>query len=210
MDAQNTPIQHFIVFSLFSILVLVLHYALGIEWTVVFARTAYILLFLVLIIGPAVKIKSPKNVPSPLHLPWSWRGELGIWFAISSMIHFVIVLLGAPLSRLIRIGGSGYGLANLMGLVALILTILLAATSFHKVIVFLEVKAWKWIHTFVYVIFYLVTAHMMYFQYFSTHGEVGPDWFGYMGTAMAIIVILLQFLAFFVIVRKNKIKQAKT
>lgn len=59
----------------------------------------------------------------------------------------------------------GFGLANLMGLVALIFALTLAATSFDKAVSFLGTLSWKWLHMFAYVIFYLIALHVIYFAF---------------------------------------------
>ena len=150
-----------------------------------------------------MRIKEPRKDSTPFMTPWKWRGELGIWFALTGLIHFIIVLRERPLWELIKIGGSGYGLANLLGLVALFWALVLAATSFGKVIGLLGVESWKRLHTLTYVVFYLVAGHFMYFQFFSTYGEVGPDWFGYMALAMTLIIIILQAIAFILAIAKR-------
>lgn len=204
MDAQNTLRQHLIV-GIFSLsLVSAFRYLLGIEWSTSFARVSFILLFLILIIGPIMRVRKTEKCPSPLLAPWSWRGELGIWFATMALAHFVFVLMHRPLSELIKIGGEGYGLANLLGLVALIWALMLTVTSFGRVIAFLGLDLWKWFNSFTYVIFYLVSAHYLYFQFFSTYGGVGPDWFGYMAVAMSSIVIILQLGVFVLMAAKHR------
>lgn len=204
IDAKNTFIQHTIVgaFTILVIFIFVTVFDLPLEKAL--GRTSFILLFLILIIGPIMKLKKPNRVFTPLAIPWSWRGELGIWFAITALGHFIIIWSENSLADLIKIGGGGYGLANFIGLIALLLSLILAATSFGKVIVALGVESWKWLHSFVYVVFYLVSAHFMYFQFFSSYGQVGPDWFGYMAAAMAAIVIILQIAAFITVSLKNK------
>ncbi len=200
MDAKNTPIQHLAVSFLFFALAFGLRRFLGLSQSVVFARVAFLLLFLTLIIGPITKIKKPSVISSPLKLPWSWRSELGIWFAIFSLIHFCFAMNGRPKWNLLvalggGIGGEGYGLANLLGLVALFWSLILAFTSPGKIIKWLGVSSWKWLHSMTYVIFYLVATHTVYFQFFSKY-RGGPDWFGWPAVLMAITVIILQLLAF--------------
>lgn len=204
MDIKNTPIQHLIVVIFTLLLVFIFRYLLQTEWAATFARISFILLFLTLAIGPVMKLKAPKKSSSPLQIPWSWRGELGIWFAITGLIHFIILIMDRPFSTFIKIGGSGYGLANLIGLIALVLALLLAFTSLNKIILFLGIKQWKWLHSFTYVVFYLVSLHLIYFQFFSTYGEVGPDWFGYTAIVLAIIILLLQSMAFIKTVADSK------
>ena len=206
MDARNTLRQHLIV-GIFSLgLVAILRFLLNLSWSVSFARVSFILLFLILIIGPVMRLKKPAQSSSPLFAPWSWRGELGIWFTLTALTHFIFVLLRRPLSALISIGGEGYGLANLLGLIALFWALLLTATSFGKVIAFLGVDLWKWLHGFTHAVFYLVAGHFIYFQFFSTYGGGGPDWFGYLAVAMAAIVISLQLVAFVLMITKHKEK----
>ncbi|MBT3642934.1 hypothetical protein HN604_01950 [archaeon] len=205
MDAHNTIRQHFIV-GIFSLgLVAILKFLLGNSLTVAFARVSFILLFLILLIGPVMRLKKSTAPFSPSFAPWSWRGELGIWFTLIALTHFIILLTERSFSSLIHLGGSGYSLANLMGLVALFWTLLLAAASFSKVIAILGLDLWKWLHSLTHAIFYLVSGHFIYFQFFSTYGGgPSPDWFGYMAVFMAIIVIWLQLVTLVLMAKKHK------
>jgi len=207
MDVKNSPAKHFIV-SFFSLcFVLIMHFLFNIEWTTSFARTAFILLFIILIIGPLFRIKVPSKKMSPMMNPWSWRGELGIWFTIMALAHFILLLIEQPLTQLIKIGGSGYSLTNFIGLIALIISIILSFASLGKVIKFLGVISWKVLHSLTYVVFYLVASHLIYFQFFSSYGKVGPDWFGWISVVAMTLVVILQIIAFVKIVTKqNKIR----
>ena len=206
MDAKNHPIQHLVIAIISLTLVSVFHFLLKIPWSTSLGRASYILLFLILTIGPFMKLKKPTGTLSPFMTPWSWRGELGIWFTLTALTHFIVLLFKRSFFDLIKIGGAGYGLANFIGLIALFIALLLAATSFRKIIVFIGIESWKWLHSLTYVIFYLVSAHFIYFQYFSTYGEVGPDWFGYTAAIMAIIIIILQLFAFIATTKKYRQK----
>ncbi|MCR4323577.1 MAG: ferric reductase-like transmembrane domain-containing protein [Nanoarchaeota archaeon] len=204
MDARNTFRQHLIV-GIFSLgLVCFFHYFLDVSWTVSFARVSFILLFLVLIIGPIMRLKKPTESSTPFLTPWSWRGELGIWFTLMALVHFIILLTGRSLSSMIKLGGEGYGLTNLLGLIALFWALILTATSFGKVIVFLGIDLWKWLHSLTHVVFYLVSGHFIYFQFFSTYGGRSPDWFGYLAVAMVIIVVVLQLIALLLMITKHR------
>ena len=147
MDAKNTLAQHLIVGIFSLVLVVVFKLLLETPWSTSLGRVSFIILFLILIIGPVMKLKKPTESSSPLTIPWSWRGELGIWFTLTSLTHFIIVIASRPFSSLIKIGGGGYGLANLLGLIALFWALLLAITSFGKIISFLGVRSWKWLHS---------------------------------------------------------------
>lgn len=204
IDTRNSLKQHTVVGLITLAFVFGLISFLDLELSTSLGRTSFVLLFLILVIGPLMKIRRPAYAFSPLTVPWSWRGELGIWFTVTALAHFLVVWSERPLTELIKIGGAGYSLANLLGMAALVFALLLAATSFGSVIKFLGVESWKWLHGFVYVIFYLISAHFMYFQFFSTYGDVGPDWFGYVAVAMTSIVIVLQIVAFISVVRRNR------
>jgi methionine sulfoxide reductase heme-binding subunit len=206
MDADNTWTQHAIT-GIFSIsLILIFRFLLNTTTSQAFSRVSVILLFLVLIIGPISKLRGPEKCSTILMMPGCWRGEVGIWFALTGLIHFIIVGISRGFLELIKIGGSGFGLTNLLGLLALIWALILTITSFRKVIVFLGAESWRWINSFTYVIFYLIFAHLIYFQFFSTYGEIGPDWFGYLAVAMAIIVLVLQATAFIKVILNSRTK----
>ena len=209
VDVKNTLKKHIIV-GVFSIgLAALFNYLLGIGWSTSFARVSFFLLFLVLIIGPVIRLKRSKEEFSIFKRPWTWRGELGIWFVITGLLHFYFAMshdfIGWSLTEALGggIGGGGLGIANLLGLIALVLSLVLAATSFNRVIKYLGIESWKWVQSFTYVVFYLVFGHLIYFQFFTTHGS-GPDWFGYASIAMFLIVLILQIFAFFKTVKESR------
>jgi sulfoxide reductase heme-binding subunit YedZ len=207
MDGYNTLKQHSIVGVTSLILIALSYQFTEASLAASFARVSFLLLFITLAIGPVVKLKAPKKGISPLMHPWTWRGELGIWFTITGFMHFLVLTLDRPLTSYIEMGGGGYALANLLGAIALFWALILSATSCSKAIQMLGFSSWKWIQNFAYLIFYLVTCHYLYFQFFSTHeGGPNPDWFGYTATVMAIIIVLLEFAAFFSVIKKAKNK----
>lgn len=207
MDVQNNPSKHIIVGVFSIILVLAQYYLLDTEWPAAFARTAFVLLVLVLIIGPLVGLKVINKEMHPKIEPWSWRGELGIWFTIMALAHFIILLIERPLTDMIKIGGSGYSLTNFIGLIALVISIILSFASLGRVIKFLGVVSWRVLHSLTYVVFYLVAAHLIYFQFFSSYGEVGPDWFGWLAVILSSLVIILQIAAYIQTVRRQNKNQ---
>ncbi len=138
-----------------------------------FGGTAFFLLWFTVFIGPASRIFKPLNKII------TWRRESGIWFALVGLVHGFLVLNGwvrwsfmgffgfqyiQEIDMYVRME-PGFGLANLMGLVALIFALALAATSFDKAVGFLGISSWKWLHMFAYVIFYLVALHAVYFAF---------------------------------------------
>lgn len=138
-----------------------------------FGGASFALLWLAVFIGPMAKLWRPFTQFI------TWRRESGVWFALMGMVHGYLVLDGwmrwniweffgyqyvAELDTYLR-AEPGFGLANLMGLVALIFALALAATSFDKAVSFLGISSWKWLHMFAYVIFYLSALHIIYYAF---------------------------------------------
>jgi len=130
-------------------------------------------LWFALFIGPASRLWRP------LTKLVSWRRESGIWLTVVALVHGFLILNGwarwgvleflgyqyvAEIDTYLRFE-PGFGLANLMGLVALIFMVLLAATSFDKAVNYLGVSSWKWLHMLAITIFYLSALHVMYFAF---------------------------------------------
>jgi len=191
MDLRNKLSYHFIVASI-SLLLGFGFYSLGIELGRVIAGVAFTLLFLTLIIGPLMRLWKPALEALPWQLPWSWRGELGIWFTIVSIIHMLFIFYGKQWDVMGYL--VGMRLSDLVALAALFLALILTATSFGSVIKFLGVASWKWLHSLAYVIFYLISAHVI------NHAFLRPDrpedWLHWVYLIMILIVIALQFSAF--------------
>jgi len=177
----------------------------------------FILLFLILIIGPLARTWTPFERLNP------WRRELGIWFGVIALFHPILILDGWVQWDLMRLMGyqylpqlerwsrvdPGFGLSNLIGLIAVFWAMVLAATSSDKLVNFLGEDSWKWLHGAANTIFYLTAAHVGYFLFIhytlSSHRPVpDPNWFRWPFLIMAILVFILQVTAFVLTVRKNK------
>ena len=145
----------------------------------------------------------------------TWRREAGIWFAVLACVHTVLILNGWVRWSVMRFLGyefipqlerdvrmeSGFGLANILGLVALLWALALAATSSDRALRRLGPASWKWLHNGAYVVFYLVAAHAGYFLFlhftFSFHKTAPPpDWFRLPFAAAVVLVLILQVAAF--------------
>ncbi|MBI2450300.1 MAG: hypothetical protein HYV47_02045 [Candidatus Nealsonbacteria bacterium] len=189
VDPTNKLLNHIVVGLLSLILVVVFQvFGGGIHRAV--AAASFTLLFLVLIIGPIMRLWRPNLQMLPWGLPWSWRGELGIWFTLLSIIHGILEMQEKEWSvAAIDIGGF-------ISLIVLFWALILAATSFSKAIKFLGIDQWKWLHSFAYVIFYLVVVHIIYYTWLHPTGHTGPAWLSWMYLTMIIIVVVLQFAAF--------------
>ena len=175
-----------------------------------------ILLVVSMLAGPLARI---WRRATPL---LAWRREAGIWFALLATLHAVLILNGwvrwsvrrflgyefiPQLGRNVRLE-SGFGLANILGLLALVWAVALAATSSDWALRRLGRPSWKWLHNGAYVVFYLVFAHAGYFLFqhftFSFHKAAPPpDWFRlpFLGAALAVVV--LQMAAFAKTVRHD-------
>ena len=126
-----------------------------------------------------------------------WRRQFGIWTALTGLVHTVLVLWGWVAFDLGRLMGyefvpqlgrtarlePGFGLANLMGLVAMGWLLVLLATSSDWAVRRLGAGVWSWVQGFAHVVFYLSVLHAAYFLYMhytlSFHRGVPPDvnWF---------------------------------
>ena len=138
-----------------------------------FGGGSFFLLWFAMLIGPAAVLWKPLTRFT------SYRREVGIWFFLISAVHGYLILDGwvrwgvweffgyqyiPQLETYLRVE-SGFGLSNLMGLVALVLALVLASTSFDKAVSWLGVSSWKWLHMLSYLIFYLAALHVVYFAF---------------------------------------------
>jgi len=127
----------------------------------------------------------------------SLRRELGIWFGVFAILHTLLIFNGwmrwdvgrfmgfefiPELERTVRFD-SGFGMANIVGLLAVLFALPLMATSADWAIRAMGGNAWKFVHYTAYTIFYLVVLHTAYFLYIhftlSFHRPTVPEpnWF---------------------------------
>lgn len=169
---------------------------------------AFSLLLLTLAIGPLARLARPAARLVP------WRRQLGIWFAIVAFIHGLLVVHGwarwglrrflgyevvPQLGREVRLE-PGFGLANLIGVMALTFALILAATSSDRALRRLG-PGWKWLHHSALFIFYLSLLHAGYFLFIhytpSFHKQIPPpDWFRAPFVVLGVGVVGLQLAAF--------------
>jgi methionine sulfoxide reductase heme-binding subunit len=183
--------------------------------------SSVILLFTTMVIGPLSRLWSPAARLV------SWRRETGIWFGIMAFLHTLLVFDGWVRWEWMRFFGyefvpqlgrwarlePGFGLANLVGLVANVLTVFLVATSSDWAVNRLGASAWKWLQYGSYTIFYLVVLHTIYFLFLhytvSFHRQVPDDsnWFRYPFLFLSLLVLLLQTAAFLKVTVSRASKQ---
>lgn len=170
---------------------------------------AVVLLFLALAMGPAGRVWRTAARALP------WRRAVGIWAAAAALAHAVLVFWGwtgfsvtrllgyefvPQLGRTVRLE-PGFGLSNLLGVVALVWLLVMMVTSFDGAVRRLGPAAWKWLHTSAYVVFYLTSLHAAYFLFMhyteSFHRAVPePNWFRFPLLVLAVGVLGLQLAAF--------------
>lgn len=170
---------------------------------------AVVLLALSLAVGPAGRLFPQLSALG------RWRRQLGVWTALTALVHSVLVLWGWVAFDLGRLMGyefipqlgrtarlePGFGLANLMGLVAMVWLLVLMATSSDRAVRRLGPAVWVWIQGFAHVVFYLVVLHAAYFLFMhytlSFHRGVPPDqnWFRVPLLVLAGGVLALQIAA---------------
>lgn len=169
-----------------------------------------LLLFFTMAIGPIAKQwpLATRLVP--------WRRETGIWFGLMAFLHTFLVWNGwarwdiwrflgyefvPQLNRLARLE-PGFGLSNIIGMVAIFLTLALVATSSSRAVKLLGSSAWKWLQYASYTVFYLVVLHTLYFLFIhytaSFHRPVpeDPNWFRFPFLILALVIPILQTIAF--------------
>ncbi len=212
---QNFWFRHLVV-GIISILLALPFWYGRLDWDpeMRFWRTvgdsSFLLLFFTLAIGPLAKLWRPAGKLVP------WRRETGIWFGLLAFLHTFLIWNGwarwdimrflgyefvPELNRVARME-PGFGLANVVGLVAVLLTLVLVATSSNWAINLLGASAWKWLQYGSYTVFYLVLLHTLYFLFMhytaSFHRRVpeNANWFRYPFLLLSLLIPTLQLLAF--------------
>lgn len=192
------------------------------RWNRAFGDASLVLIALTMAIGPMTRLWPRARVLVP------WRREMGIWGVVLAAVHTVIILDGWIEWDLIRIFGyqmlpmtgeyvmlqHGFGLANAVGIVALVYGIILAATSNDRSQRFLGGAAWKFLQQSAYVLWALIVLHTAYFLYLhfqDFHRPVPePNWIQWPFAALVAAVALLQGGAFWVTWVAGRRKRARS
>jgi sulfoxide reductase heme-binding subunit YedZ len=179
--------------------------------------SSYVLLLGALAIGPLSKL-----LPATRPLI-KWRRQIGVWFAIMATIHGVLILNGWARWSVRRFFGyefvpqlgrearmePGFGLANLVGLVALALALLLAATSSDRVLRRIGRPAWTWLHRMAQTVLVLALVHGGYYLFIhftlSFHKNPVPsDWFRIPFVLSGLAVVAMQAAGFVATTRRTR------
>lgn len=215
MYTQNLLFRHLLV-GLFAVLLMLPFWFGRLDWDPemrlwrAIGDGSFLLLFFTLAIGPIAKLWNPTARLI------AWRRETGIWYGLLAFVHTLLILSGWVRWEWLRFWGyefipqlervarmePGFGLANLIGLVAVMITLLLVATSSTWAVDLLGASAWKWLQYGSYTVFYLVVLHTLYFLFihytisFHRTPPDDPNWFRYPFLVLAFLIPALQTAAF--------------
>jgi methionine sulfoxide reductase heme-binding subunit len=173
------------------------------RWNRAFGDAAFALIALTMILGPLARFLRP--VGRVLRL----RREFGIHGCLLIFAHGAIVLVGWVEWDLMRLLGfewhpdlndyvmfqHGFGLANAIGLAALFLAAVLAATSSDFALRRLGVSGWKFLQMGVLPLWWLSVAHVAYFlfmHFLSFHRatpEPNPLQYWFVGIVLLVFVL---------------------
>ncbi len=177
-------------------------------WNRAFADVSFLLLVLTLIIGPLCKIHRH------FHRFISWRRELGIWCAITAILHVYVLFNGwfqwEPIRLIIGVNQDsgrltfdpGFTLANLLGFIGLSYVLLLALISNKHALNFLGKAAWEYLQQKSHILYVLVITHTTFFLFlFRIESE---NWLEVPFSVTVCLIFIIQWLAFFKTVFKDK------
>lgn len=175
---RNTAIRHFLII-LTAILLVVLFGLVHQQWSPMHrwnratADASIILLSTTMALGPLAKLWPALGRLLP------FRRELGVHAMLLALAHTAIILdgwVGWDLARLVGFEfhpglghyvmvQHGFGLANLVGVLALAYGLILVVTSNDRAMRFLGGPVWKFVQRGAYVLWVLIAAHTAYFLF---------------------------------------------
>ena len=143
------------------------------RWNRAIGDMSLILVALSMAIGPLARLWAMFRPAIP------WRRELGIYSVLLAAVHTIIILAAWVEWDLIRILGyefhpmlsryvmlqHGFGLANVLGILALVYGTVLALSSNDRSQRYLGGAVWKFLQQSAYVLWALIVVHTAYFLY---------------------------------------------
>ncbi|PHS78936.1 MAG: hypothetical protein COB59_04580 [Rhodospirillaceae bacterium] len=175
-------------------------------WNRVFGDTSVVLLALTMVIGPGARIWPKLQASKP------WRRELGIYAVILASVHLIIlfdgwfkwdlmVLVGYvvhPAFNDYVLDRHGLGLANILGVVALLYGLVLMLTSNDLSQTVLR-STWKFVQLGSYTLWALVVVHTGYFLYLHFvhyhRPDPEPNVLQWPFAGLVGLVLIIQFVA---------------
>lgn len=143
------------------------------KWNRAFADASIVLIAAVMLVGPLSRLWRKANALIP------WRRELGVWGVLASFVHFGFILFGWVELEWQRLFGlvfhpdlqyyvmfdKGFGLANVIGIVAMLYALVLALSSNDFSQRWMSMPVWKFIQQSAYILWALIVAHTAYFLF---------------------------------------------
>lgn len=184
-------------------------------WNRALADVSLVTLSISMAIGPLARIWMLAGRLLP------WRRVAGIWTVVYGAAHTLVILDGWVEWDLVRLFGflhhpqldryamvlHGFGLGNVLGVIAMLYGAVLAATSNNASQRFLGGSAWKFLQQGSYTLWVLVVAHTGYFLYLNFldfHRPIPePNWLQTPFAALVAAVATLQGCAFWITWRRR-------
>ena len=178
------------------------------RWNRALGDMSVVLIAISMAIGPLARLSGIFRKAIP------WRREIGIYGVLLAVAHTVVILAGWVQWDLIRLFGyelhpatgvyvmlqHGFGLANVIGIVALVYGLVLAFASNDWSQRVLSGPVWKFLQQSAYVLWMLIVIHTAYFLYLhfqDFHRSMpDPNWAQLPFAGLILFVSLLQFAAF--------------
>jgi methionine sulfoxide reductase heme-binding subunit len=178
------------------------------RWNRAIGDMSLVLVAMSMAIGPLARLSARFRTAIP------WRRELGIYGVLLAVVHTVIILVGWVEWDLMRLFGyefhpqarvyvmlrHGFGLANAIGILALVYGIVLALASNDRSQRFLSGPVWKFLQQSAYVLWMLIVIHTAYFLYLhfqDFHRNLPePNWAQIPFAGLVALITLLQLAAF--------------
>ncbi len=143
------------------------------RWNRAFGDASLVLVALTMALGPVSRLWRPAV------RRLSWRRELGIWGFVAALVHVGIILFGWVQLDLMRLFGfefhpgvgsyvmfdKGFGLGNVIGILALLYGLVLSLTSNDISQRWMGMSVWKYLQQGAYILWALIVAHTFYFLF---------------------------------------------
>ena len=186
------------------------------RWNRAIGDVSLVLVAMAMMIGPLSRLWRGFSRLLP------YRRELGIYAVLLAFIHATIILIGWVNLDLMRLIGfefhpglqqyvmfqQGFGLANLIGVLALLYGAILAITSNDASMRWLGNSVWKFVQRGTYVLWWLSVVHTAYFlfiHFVDFHRPTPePNWFQWPFVGLVGTVMILQIAASWTTWRKGR------
>ena len=177
------------------------------KWNRALGDASLVMVAMSMAIGPLARLFSKAK------RLMAWRRELGIYGVLLAFAHAAIIVFGWVQLDLLRLFGfefhpqlqryvmfqKGFGLANILGIFALVYASVLALSSNNFCQRFLGASVWKYIQQGTYVLWWLIVLHTGYFlfMHFQDFDRPSPDpnWAQWPFVWLVLTISALQFAA---------------